>query len=340
MEPFTADQRHFHRNILDEQNILSGQYWGELRVFLAVAKAKSFNRAAELLGMSQPTVGRKVKRLQDLMGSQLIVATRQGVMLTEKGELLASAVGRLDQQVFSLMNGIKSRNGDEEGIVRVSVTDALAALFLAPALETFSRDYPRIQVHLKTPINLSDLHENQTDMMIGFKPPAESRELVFQPLGRLHFIPIASQGYVREFGLPTRENIEQHRFVQSEFYSGRSGFWDGWTQLCERGTVAHYCDHPFAYAMLVKSGLGIGLLASYTVLDKSAVPLNLNLHISAPMLLIAVSERLRSRPVRVVFDWLSKTLGAENPWFGDDLNFNATRGESDKGFRQLFNLES
>lgn len=339
MDPFAPSQRSLHRNVLDEPNILSGQFWGELRVFLAVAKAKSFNRAAEILSMSQPTVGRKIKRLQDLIGAQLVVPTRQGVMLTQKGELLAEAVSRLDHQVFSLTNGIKSKHGEEEGVVRVSVTDALAALFLAPGLDAFSRKYPRIQVHLKTPINLSDLHENQTDMMIGFKP-AESRELRSRPLGRLHFIPVASQSYIRQYGVPTPDNVDRHRFVQSEFYSAKTGLWDNWIELCEKGVATHYCDHPFAYAMLVKSGVGIGLLASYTVLDKSAAPLKLNVHISVPMSLVAVAERLQSRPVRIVFDWLASTLGPDNPWFGEKLEFNPPPSPFDLGFRRLFNLEA
>ncbi|WP_166146125.1 LysR family transcriptional regulator [Methylosinus sp. RM1] len=337
MEPFVPEQRGLHRSVLDEDTLRSGQYWGELRVFLAVAKAKSFNRAAEILGMSQPTVSRRVKRLQDLMGAQLVIVTQQGIMLTEKGQALAFAVSRLDEQVFLLMNGIRSRNGDVEGVVRVSVTDALAALFVAPALRLFSQDYARIQVHLKTPLNISDLHENQTDMMIGFRP-AESRDLIFQPLGHLHFIPVAAQSYVREFGTPTRQNLEDHRFIQSEFYTARTGLWDEWIRACERGRIAHYCDHPFTYAMLVKSGMGIGLLASYTVLDKTAVPLDLSVHVAVPMLLIAVSERLQSRPARLVFDWLAASFGKDNPWFRDELAFPVEESPFDEGFRQLFNL--
>ena len=85
MEPFDHDQRTLVRSPLDDEDLLSGQFWGELRVFLAVAKAKSFNRAAEVLNTSQPTVSRQVKRLQDLMGSQLFVPTRNGIKLTAKG---------------------------------------------------------------------------------------------------------------------------------------------------------------------------------------------------------------------------------------------------------------
>lgn len=288
--------------------------------------------------MSQPTVSRQVKRLQDLMGSQLIVATKHGVFLTDRGERLAQSVCRLDEQLFALSSGIKSKLGDEEGIVRVSITDALCAIFVAHELESFSKRHPKIHVDLKTPFNVTDLRENQTDIMIGFKA-GDSHELLFQPLGHLHFIPMASRGYVQDRGLPTRSALDQHSFIQSDFYSAKTGLWDSWTELCAQGTISHSCDHPFAYGMLVKSGLGIGLLASYTVLEPTAVPLNLDVHISVQMFIIAVAERLQSRPVRLVFDWLSSVLGPENPWFGKELMLDVAPSYYDLGMRRLFNIE-
>jgi hypothetical protein len=80
--PFDRSQKMLLRSSLDEQSLLSGDFWGELRVFLAVAKAKSYNAAADMLNTSQPTVSRQVKRLQDVMGSQLVVTTKHGVNLT------------------------------------------------------------------------------------------------------------------------------------------------------------------------------------------------------------------------------------------------------------------
>ncbi len=84
MRPFD-EQQSFNRSPLDDETLLSGQFWGELRVFLAVAKTKSFNRAAEILNTSQPTVSRQVKRLQDIVGSQLFISTPRGVKLTQIG---------------------------------------------------------------------------------------------------------------------------------------------------------------------------------------------------------------------------------------------------------------
>ena len=98
--PFDGSQRMLAQNPLDDPRLLSGPFWGELRVFLAVAKAKSFNRAARQLGMSQPTVSRQVRRLQDVMGSQLVVSSANDIMLTDKGIELAQALIALDEKRF------------------------------------------------------------------------------------------------------------------------------------------------------------------------------------------------------------------------------------------------
>lgn len=337
MLPFDEEQQ-LNKSPLDEETLLSGQFWGELRVFLAVAKTKSFNRAAEITNTSQPTVSRQVKRLQDAVGSQLFISTPRGVQLTQKGEALARSLSRLDHTLFSITSDLKAESREAAGTVRVSITDGLNALFAAPALVQFSAQYPKIQLHLKAPLNHIDLRENQTDMMIGFVPSVSSN-IQFRKLGQLHFIPIVSKDYIREHGLPTASNLEQHLFIQSAYYLGRTGLWDSWQQTAERGRIAHYCDNSFAYGMLVKAGHGIGLLGTYTLVEPCFVPLEIGLRISVPLFLLALTERLQARPVRLVFDWLSGIFGGNNPWFADDFKLNNPPSEYDAGFRKMFNLE-
>ena len=272
MLPFDEEQQSFDKSPLDEETLLSGQFWGELRVFLAVAKTKSFNRAAEITNTSQPTVSRQVKRLQDVVGAQLFISTARGIRLTRSGEALAKALSRLDYTLYSITRDLKAETSEAEGTVSVSITDGLNAFFAAPSIEQFSEKYPKIRLHLKSPINILSLRENQTDMMIGYSP-IESSGVRFQKLGQLHFIPLVVKDYIRKYGLPTRDNLEQHLFLQSEYYMAKTGLWDGWQQAVARGRVAHYCDNSFAYGMLVKAGQGIGLLPSYTLVEPSTVPL-------------------------------------------------------------------
>ncbi|MEJ0074298.1 MAG: LysR family transcriptional regulator [Alphaproteobacteria bacterium] len=336
MRPFD-EQQSFNRSPLDDETLLSGQFWGELRVFLAVAKTKSFNRAAEILNTSQPRVSRQVKRLQDIVGSQLFLSTPRGVKLTQKGEALAKALARLDHTLYSITSDLRAETSEPEGIVRVSITDALNAVFAAPSLLQFSARYPRIQLHLRNPLNLVSLRENQTDMMIGLVPNLSS-DIQFRKLGHFHFIPVVSKDYIQNHGLPTRANLEQHLFIQSEYYIGKTGMWDSWQHAASRGRIAHYCDNSFAYAMLVKSGQGIGLLGTYVLVEPSFVPLEIGLRISIPLYLVALTERLHARPVRLVFDWLGDVFG-NNSWFSNEFRLDNPPSEYDAGMRKLFNLE-
>jgi DNA-binding transcriptional LysR family regulator len=287
---------------------------------------------------SQPTVSRQVKRLQDAVGSQLFISTPRGVSLTPKGEALAQALSRLDHTLHSLTSYLKSETRQAEGLVRVSITDGLNGVFAAPALARFSEQYPKIQLHLKKPLNMTDLRENQTDMMIGMIP-SQSSSMRFRKLGQLHFIPVVSKDYIQNHGLPTRSNLEQHLFVQSEQYLARTGMWDDWQQTVARGRVAHYCDSSFAYGLLVKAGHGIGMLGSFTLVEPCLVPLEIGMRISVPLYLIALTERLNARPVRLVFDWLCEIFDSRNPWFSDEFKLANPPSEYDAGFRKMFNLE-
>lgn len=318
-EPFDRTQKNFNQSPLDDPRLLSGPFWGELRVFLAVAKAKSFNRAAEALNMSQPTVSRQVRRLQDVIGSQLVVPTPNGITLTKKGQELAESLTALDEKLFEISHELKAEAREAEGLVRVSVTEALAGLFVVPGLVAFGERYPKIHLHIRNPINFASFRENQTDVMISFAP-FDQAGVTSRPLGYIHFIPVASHGYIKRFGIPTRKNLESHNFVDNQYYAAQTGIWDDWHAATSRGVVMHHCDNSYAYGLMVKSGLGIGLLGSYTLSDATVIPLELGIHILVPIHIAAMSERLLSRPVRLVYDWLSAVFAPGNPWFAPELN--------------------
>jgi len=335
--PFSEEQQTITRSALEHDQILSGQFWGELRVFLAVAKAKSFNRAAEILGTTHPTVSRQVKRLQDLMGSQLLVPTHEGVTLTPKGQELATALSKLDHALFSLTSDLRAEKHETQGVVRISITDGLNTCFVAPNLRRFFAQYPKVQCHLKSPLNVIDLRENQTDLMIGFAP-INSADVTSTKLGCMHFIAAASKLYLEEHGLPTRKNLSQHFFLQSEMFAAKTGLWDEWTCTVAKGRIAHYCDNSLAYGLLVKLGAGVGLVATYATVEPNVVPLELLRPISVRLYAMALTDRLNSRPVRAAFDWLCKLFGSENPWFRDEFGLNHAPSAYDEGIKRLFNL--
>jgi DNA-binding transcriptional LysR family regulator len=84
----------------------SGLYWTELRIFLQVAKSKSFNKAAEEIGISHPTVGRAVRRLEIEMNTKLLAAGARGVVLTAAGSRLARALEPVDAEIEKIMRRV------------------------------------------------------------------------------------------------------------------------------------------------------------------------------------------------------------------------------------------
>ena len=336
--PFRIGAPSISKLAIEDSSLLSGRYWGELRSFLAVAKAKSLNRAALELGVSRMTAGREIRRLQDAIGAQLIVFGSTGATLTARGEELARALQRLDQEIHTLTNDLRAEIRGAEGAVRLSVTDGIGVIFVVPGLKRLAQTYPRIRVEVKSPQNYVSLIENQTDVMVGFARE-QHQDLTSVQMGVIHYLPIVSRNYVDRRGLPTLDDVERHQFIDSGRYSAKVDTWRPWRRLVERGYVSYCCDASITYGMMVKAGLGVGLLGNFNILEPTFLALDLDCRIAIPLFLTALTERLRAKPVRIVFDFVQSLLGADNPWFANDLRLEASRDTPfDEGYRALFNL--
>lgn len=319
LKPFEIGQDGLLKTALDDPVVLSDGIWEELRIFLVVAKLGSLQKASSRLGISKATISRHVKRLQDMMKVQLVISGKTGSKLTPDGISLAKSLSDLDHRVFSIVSNYRTNNREVEGTVRVSVTEGLAGVFLASKLSQFYDQWHKISVHLKTPINVASLKENRADIMIGFEP-VNSSEISCEPLGFLHLIPIASEKYLKKYGVPSFENAENHIFVDSQFYQAKTGMWSDWQKLIVKGRVAADCDSSLSYASAILGGLGIGLLGNYTLADDTLKPVLLDIHVKVPMYLLGLTERLNARPVQIVRDWVGQQFSPKNKWFAPRLH--------------------
>ncbi len=336
--PFRSGAPSISKLAIEEGAILSGRYWGELRTFLAVAKAKSLNRAADELGVSRMTVGREIRRLQDAIGAQLVIFGKTGAALTRRGEELARALLRLDQEIHALTSDLRAQFKGAEGVVRLGVTDGISVTFVVPGLRRLAQTHPRIRIELKSPHNYMSLVENQTDIMVGFAPE-NHQDLTSERMGTFHYLPLVSRSYIDRMGLPTYDDLERHNFIDSDRYSAKVEVWKPWRKLVERGYVSHCCDASITYGMMVKAGLGIGLLGTINVLDPAFTPLDLDCQVSIPLYLTALTERLQSKPVQIVYDFVLSLLSDRNPWFAKDLVLDTGRDSPfNDGYLRLFNL--
>jgi len=312
-------QKRISRSPLDDPKVLSGPFWAELRVFLAVAKAKSFNRAGEELHISRQTISRDILRLQDQLGAVLLIPSKSGVQLTDKGKELADKLLSLDQILFSMSNDLRAESREAEGNVRITATEALTAFFIVPGAVEFGQRYPKIRTHLRNPVDLLNFRENQCDVMVGFGSFREA-DLTSRPAGFLHLVGAAGKSYVAKHGMPNWDSIESHRFIDADYYASQTDTFAPWRNAVARGTTAHRCDNPITYGLMVKTGQGIGLVGNFALAaEPELVPVGLGIHVKLPLHIHAQTERLKSRPVRLVFDWLCEVFSPESPIFSREF---------------------
>jgi DNA-binding transcriptional LysR family regulator len=155
--------------------------------------------------------------------------------------------------------------------------------------------------------------------MVGFGEEHHEK-LTSIRLGTLHLLPFASRFYVERHGLPTMDNLAGHVFINSTQYSAKTEMWTPWRTVVEQGRTVCISDSSPAYAMMVRAGLGIGLLASINSLNANAVILELGCNTKLPLYLTVLTERLQAKPVRIVYDFMSSVLGDQNPWLTDEVD--------------------
>lgn len=315
------------------RKVLSSGVWNELRVLLAVHYSGSFHAAAEQIGLSQPTVSRAIRRLEDVTGKQLVVRTSGGVSLTGQGQHLARVAALWDATVETALTSIQGAGGEASGHVRVAITEGLCGCFAATTLHQYLEDYPDIDVTLRLPADRRDFSDNQCDIHVGFSRDSSDR-LVSTRLGYLHLVPVVARSQLQSCA-----SDDGRVFVHANYYDTDHAVWDRWKDAIQQGHIRVQTDSMFVYGTLVKAGCGIGLLGSYTLADPTLTLAPLECHVRLPMFLTTLRSRAEDPSVTVVSRWLSEIFGMNNPWFDEDLNTDVRATEYDTGYRHLFNLQ-
>lgn len=121
----------------------------QLAYFLAVADVRSFTRAADMVGVAQPTLSRQLRALERDLGAPLIErGGRDGLVLTPAGEAVLPLARRMLADMDAARTAVADIVGLRRGRVRVGATPSLCIGVLADVLRVFHEQYPAIQLEL------------------------------------------------------------------------------------------------------------------------------------------------------------------------------------------------
>ncbi|MDG4719143.1 MULTISPECIES: LysR family transcriptional regulator [Thalassospira] len=198
---------------------------GEMETFVKVIEHGSFSQAARDLHMSPSAVSKLVTRIEDRLGTRLLVRSTRQLQLTPEGEMyLRRARTILDQidETDRLIGG--GGQAAPRGKLSVNASVAFAQVFLIPNLPRFLRQYPDIELELTQTDGIVDLLEERADIAIRSGLLADSNLMARKLLETKRKI-VASPDYLAEHGIPqTPADLARHKCLRFNFIKGRN-FW-------------------------------------------------------------------------------------------------------------------
>lgn len=160
--------------------------WNDVRIFLAVARGGSFGEAARSLGVSHPTVGRRIKVLEDEAQQPLFRRTKDGLVLTDTGDTVLALAESIENSALSMERRLAGNHQRLEGILRISSADWFAGYVLAPVLVELARRHPAVVPEVIASYRLLDLSRREADVAFRIVPFSEP-DIVQRRLMRISY---------------------------------------------------------------------------------------------------------------------------------------------------------
>lgn len=200
-------------------------------IFYAVAKHGNISRAAQELYISQPAISKSIKKLEDILQTNLFVRSSRGVTLTEEGSLLYEHLSTAFESIKEGERQLKRNRELEVGHIRIGVSTTLCKHIMLPLLQNFVSENPHITVTIDclSSANTADkLAKNQLDVGLLVETVA-SKQLRFDPLTELSYTFVASRQYLENLRL--REGVD---YTQSKLDT----FSSATLMLMDRGNIS------------------------------------------------------------------------------------------------------
>ena len=159
--------------------------WDDLRIFLSLAREGTLTTAAKALGVSHPTVARRVQALEHQIGARLFDRLPDRFVPTAAGEELLADTEAMERAALSINRRSAGLSDTVSGIVRLSAGEAMAAL-LARHLGELRRSLDQIEFELTASHTLANLSRREADLLIREQVP-DLADIVARKLGRVAY---------------------------------------------------------------------------------------------------------------------------------------------------------
>ena len=228
--------------------------WDDLRIFLAVARDGSISGAAKRINVQHSTVSRRIKVLEQQLGTRLIERKAAGYELTSAGEELKLAASKMEVEVLEVEGALGGEEDRPAGVLRVAAINNMATSVLMPMFARFSAKYPEIDLHVQVSNKYVSLAERQADVAIR-KTNAPHETLVGTLLTKVASAVYGERNYVaslRSGATPKWVGVECCDFHRSLTNAA-----------CPNRDYNFFVDDTLVTLAAVHEGMGLAYLPCY-----------------------------------------------------------------------------
>jgi molybdate transport repressor ModE-like protein len=293
--------------------------WSDYNVCLAVAETGSLTAAAQELGVSQPTVTRRLQALEQRLGEPIFDRENGQSRLTVLGKKIVDHAGRMREEASAIQRAAVAQDQSLSGLVVVSASEGLGADWLPRALISFQTANPGICINIMIKNHSANLADREADIALRWNGPGTQQSLVGRRGATVGAGLYASKDYLDQNGRPNSvDDLSDHACV-----AWSMGDFFGWPSTDEGSAVlprhvAFKANSPASHIKGIDSGYGIGvtshrLARRHQNLERLLPEFNTSLD-----LWVVAHETVRkSARIRAAYDHIIQQMKIDQKYFSE-----------------------
>ena len=289
----------------------------DLLLFGRLVELKSFSAVAEELQLSRSLVSKRISRLEDRFGVQLLSRTTRRLEITEAGRALYQYCLQIEttlQEAEAVVGEIRSH---PRGRLKINAPVTFGQLVLPPVIAAFLKQYPEVSIDLSLSDKFVDVIEGGYDIVIRIGRMEDS-SLKARRIGTTRLRVIAHKNYLKKHGTPqSPQDLQAHNCLGYRYLAGGPNEWQfsgplGKEVVRVSGNFSAENGVPLYRA--VQAGLGIAIQPDFVLAgfrDKGIVTL-LDDYLREQLGIYAIHASTRKTPLntRVFIDFLASQMQA------------------------------
>lgn len=290
----------------------------DIRTFVAVVQGQGFNAAADRLGLVKSAVSRRIRDLEDRLGTRLIDRTTRKINLTESGGEFYERGLRLLADLEEAENLASTGSQEATGRLRIAAPVSLTMHCLAPVLCEFMALHPKLQIDVETNDRMVDIVSEGFDLAVRVSRLKDS-SLIARRITTIRHVCCASPRYLDQHGRPeTPSDLRDHAGVAYSNVDPRHYWMFKDNESVEaRGRLA--ISNGDAVREAAIAGAGIVMLPTFIAhqaIARGELEMILTPFLRSPigMYVVHPSSRNVSAKVRLFIDFLVSRFGEAPFW--------------------------